>query len=191
MVGNNESEKLFHNLWEMLKNQKIDRKEFLMQALGAGLSLASIGAFLAKVQPPAKDGNDPLAGILADLPGGADATISLDENSGSTVAQSSWSNNGWTRSPPIWGNSDRRIKRDIELIDRLDNGLNLYRFRYLGDDEAYVGVIAQEVQEVAPSAVTHAMDGYLHVYYDQLGLELQTNAQWLASKIASNNRQAL
>ena len=39
-------------------------------------------------------------------------------------------------------------------LGRLDNGLELYRFRYKGSDRtAYVGVMAQEVQQIEPSAV--------------------------------------
>ena len=50
--------------------------------------------------------------------------------------------------------SDIRLKQDIVPLVRLNNGLELYRFRYKGSDHtAYVGVMAQEVQKIAPSAV--------------------------------------
>jgi hypothetical protein len=38
-----------------------------------------------------------------------------------------------------------------------------YRFSYLRSDEAYVGVMAQEVQKVMPGAVVNGDDGYLRV----------------------------
>ena len=41
--------------------------------------------------------------------------------------------------------------------------------------------MAQEVETVIPDAVTRDKDGYLLVYYDRLGLRMQTWEQWLAS----------
>src|SRR5579864_211256 len=40
--------------------------------------------------------------------------------------------------------SDARLKRDITLVGRRDDGLGLYRYRYLWSDTVYVGVMAQE-----------------------------------------------
>jgi hypothetical protein len=70
---------------------------------------------------------------------------------------------------------------------RLDNGIALYRFSYKGDDHtAYVGVMAQEVQEIVPSAVHRGRDGYLWVDYDKLGLEFMTWDAWLARTAATS-----
>jgi len=77
--------------------------------------------------------------------------------------------------------SDIRLKHDVVLIGRLDNGLGFYRFAYNGSEKAYVGVLAQEVQSVEPDAVVVGRDGYLRVFYDKLGLKLQTYEQWIAS----------
>ena len=67
------------------------------------------------------------------------------------------------------------------LLGHLANGLGYYRFSYLGSSKSYVGVIAQEVQTLAPEAVTRGRDGYLRVYYEQLGLTLRTYTDWLVS----------
>jgi hypothetical protein len=67
------------------------------------------------------------------------------------------------------------------LIGRMDNGLGFYRFAYNGSHRAYVGVIAQEVQGVAPWAVRRGADRYLRVDYRQLGVPIQTIDQWQAS----------
>jgi hypothetical protein len=67
------------------------------------------------------------------------------------------------------------------LLGHLDNGLGFYRFSYNGSNRAYVGVMAQEVQTVAPEAVSRGQDGYLRVYYDRLGVKFQTYAHWVAS----------
>ena len=77
--------------------------------------------------------------------------------------------------------SDIALKHDVVLLGHLDNGLGFYRFAYNGSDRAYVGVMAQEVLEVAPDAVVRGRDGYLRVYYDRLGLRFQTYDQWVAS----------
>lgn len=66
--------------------------------------------------------------------------------------------------------SDVALKHDIVLLSRFDNGLGYYRFAYTGSNQAYVGVLAQEVQTVMPEAVVRGRDGYLRVYYDRLGL---------------------
>jgi Protein of unknown function (DUF3300)/Chaperone of endosialidase len=76
--------------------------------------------------------------------------------------------------------SDMRLKHDIVLLGRLDDGLGYYRFVYNGGCTAYVGVMAQEVRTVAPEAVTRGADGYMRVSYDLLGLPFETYDQWLA-----------
>jgi hypothetical protein len=75
--------------------------------------------------------------------------------------------------------SDLALKHDVVLLGHLDNGLGFYRFSYLGSDKAYVGVIAQEVQAVLPSAVTRGRDGYLRVFYEKLGVKFQSYRSWL------------
>jgi Protein of unknown function (DUF3300)/Chaperone of endosialidase len=77
--------------------------------------------------------------------------------------------------------SDIRLKHDIVFLGRLPNGVGFYRFSYNGSAKAYVGVMAQEVQQVVPDAVARGRDGYLMVYYDKLGLTFQTYDQWLGS----------
>jgi outer membrane immunogenic protein len=71
--------------------------------------------------------------------------------------------------------SDVRLKRDIVLVGRRDDGLGLYSYRYLWSDTVYVGVMAQEVALIHPSAVVRdPLTGYLGVNYARLGLHLMT-----------------
>jgi polysaccharide biosynthesis/export protein len=84
--------------------------------------------------------------------------------------------------------SDIRLKRDIVLVAQLPNGLRLYRYRYVWSPTLYVGVIAQEVRDVVPSAVTRGSDGYLRVNYRRLGLRLQTWDAWAASNRSDYQR---
>jgi Chaperone of endosialidase len=53
------------------------------------------------------------------------------------------------------------------------HNLPLYAFRYIGKDEQYEGVMAQDVLEVMPSAVSVGEDGYYRVNYEMLGIELR------------------
>ncbi len=77
--------------------------------------------------------------------------------------------------------SDMRLKHDVVLLGRLDDGLGYYRFVYNGGHTAYVGVMAQEVQTVMPEAVSRGADGYMRVSYDRLGLPFETYDQWVAA----------
>jgi hypothetical protein len=88
---------------------------------------------------------------------------------------------GASTSPVMFGQSqnflavsDVRLKRDIRMVGRLENGLGLYRYRYLWSDTEYVGVMAQEVALVQPKAVVHGLDGYLRVNYALLGIPFLT-----------------
>ena len=77
--------------------------------------------------------------------------------------------------------SDIRLKHDIVYLGQLDDGLGFYRFSYNGSSQVYVGVMAQEAQQVMPQAVFAGRDGYLRVDYDRLGLKFETYRQWLRS----------
>ena len=60
--------------------------------------------------------------------------------------------------------SDRRVKTDISRVGTLDNGLPVYAYRYKSGGPMQIGVMAQEVAEVNPSAVAE-IGGLLHVNY--------------------------
>ena len=77
--------------------------------------------------------------------------------------------------------SDINAKHDIVLLGVLDNGLGFYRYAYNDSDKVYVGVMAQEVQNLMPEAVVRGRDGYLRVYYEKLGLRFETYDRWVAS----------
>lgn len=64
--------------------------------------------------------------------------------------------------------SDRRLKRDIEKIGALNSGLNLYKYKYIWDDIPQIGVMADEVRQVSPKAVSVASNGYDMVDYSKL-----------------------
>lgn len=61
--------------------------------------------------------------------------------------------------------SDARLKENIVPVGKLDNGLTVYLFNFKGDNKKQIGLIAQEVKEVIPEAVSEK-DGYLTVNYE-------------------------
>jgi hypothetical protein len=68
-------------------------------------------------------------------------------------------------------------------LAQLDNGLELYRFRYKGSDHTvYVGVMAQDVQKIEPDAVWRDHTGYLVVNYDRIGVKFMTWKEWVGRK---------
>lgn len=61
--------------------------------------------------------------------------------------------------------SDRRLKTDIRLIGRSFDGQNIYSYRFLGEPQTEIGLMAQEVRERVPDAVSERPDGLLEVNY--------------------------
>lgn len=61
--------------------------------------------------------------------------------------------------------SDERLKTDISLVGKLDNGLNVYAYRYKSGGPMQIGLMAQEVEKVNPSAVFEHENGFKMVDY--------------------------
>jgi len=76
--------------------------------------------------------------------------------------------------------SDIRVKENIERVGTLANGLGLYEFDYkpefkdhpLCGHGRFRGVMAQEVEQIIPEAVTTMDNGYKAVKYDLVEAEL-------------------
>jgi hypothetical protein len=64
--------------------------------------------------------------------------------------------------------SDRRLKRDIELVEREPDGLGVYAFRYVMSKVRVLGVMADEVAKLRPWALGPARAGYATVNYGAL-----------------------
>jgi hypothetical protein len=83
--------------------------------------------------------------------------------------------------------SDIRLKRDIEYVETLGNGLKLYSFRYFWSDVVQVGVMAQDLL-LDPShrdAVHLQTSGYYAVDYSSLGMKMVTLDEWKSQGVAS------
>ncbi len=66
-------------------------------------------------------------------------------------------------------NSDIRLKDNINLVGKSPSGINIYTFKYKGDDKTYQGVMAHQV----PEASFVGDDGYLKVNYNKLDVQFK------------------
>lgn len=64
--------------------------------------------------------------------------------------------------------SDRRLKTDIKRIGLTDGGLPVYTYRYGGEGPYHMGVMADEVEQVIPSAVNEHHSGFKMVNYAEV-----------------------
>jgi hypothetical protein len=100
--------------------------------------------------------NDPISTLV----GGAAAGIGALKNLG-----------GMSGLASLFTLSDERAKEDISKIGKLDNGLNVYSYRYKGDDRPQIGMMAQEVEKVIPEAVAEHPSGFKMVNYGLASLK--------------------
>ena len=76
---------------------------------------------------------------------------------------------GRVKNPYNTNLSDIQLKENIKLTGKSPLGLNVYNFKYKGEDGIYQGVMAQEV----PWASSIAENGYLQVDYSKVDVEFK------------------
>ena len=64
--------------------------------------------------------------------------------------------------------SDRRLKTNIRKIGKLANGLFVYLFNYIWNEQEQMGVMSDEVREIMPHAVIVHPSGYDLVNYEEV-----------------------
>lgn len=62
--------------------------------------------------------------------------------------------------------SDRRIKKNISIVGVLNNGLPVYSFQYITGGPQQIGLMAQDVEKINPSAVIE-INGIKQVNYSE------------------------
>lgn len=117
--------------------------------------------------------NDPSA-MWRNIIGGGIGGIGLLGQTGafgSTVPAGATQQPGWLSSalPAMLAFSDIRIKENAVRVTHLPNGLPVYVYNYIGDDEPQIGVMAQDVETIMPEAVFE-IDGVKAVNYELLGV---------------------
>ena len=69
--------------------------------------------------------------------------------------------------------SDSRLKKDVKKIGTSLEGHNIYKFKYLDEENEYIGVMAEEVLKKKPEAVGYMGNGYFGVDYNQIDVEFR------------------
>ena len=71
--------------------------------------------------------------------------------------------------------SDMRLKTNINPVGNLPNGLGIYTWDWTDEavekglaNNMHVGVLAQEVEKIMPSAIVHTDSGYMAVKYNEI-----------------------
>lgn len=111
-----------------------------------------------------------LSGITSGLGAGMGGTSTTTQPSPSPFSQALGAGLGIAGTAGMLGwapfaVSDRRIKEDVQKVGRLDNGLPVYTFRYKGDGQIHMGLMAQDVEKKNPDAVAEDSHGIKAVNY--------------------------
>ncbi|WP_250865655.1 tail fiber domain-containing protein [Caballeronia sp. INSB1] len=69
--------------------------------------------------------------------------------------------------------SDKRLKDNIQFLDKSSDGLDVYSFSYRGSPYRWSGVLAQELLTTRPSAVHQDKTGFLMVNYDLIDVDFK------------------
>lgn len=64
--------------------------------------------------------------------------------------------------------SDRRMKEDVREVGKTKEGLPIYTYRYKGDPQVHMGVMAQEVERKQPNASGPSVGGFKTVNLEEV-----------------------
>jgi len=78
-----------------------------------------------------------------------------------------------TSAATIYAASSKKLKDNIIQVGKSILGYNIYKFNYKGQAQRYIGVIAEEIQQLKPEAVRMLPNGYLGVNYNLLDVEFK------------------
>lgn len=137
----------------------------LSQNIGQRFNAATLGANAAAGQATATQNVGSNIANIATGVGNAQAAGIIGASNARSQGQQNLLNVGLVGGGLLL--SDERVKRDIMLIGHADNGLPIYLFRYIGSDEINIGVIAQDVEKIAPEAIVE-IGGLKHVNYEAI-----------------------
>ena len=77
--------------------------------------------------------------------------------------------------------SDVRLKEDVAPVGKLADGRNLYSYRYRGDPEPRIGLLAQEEEKIAPENVVE-IGGFKAVNY---GRALSRSKELMSGRVGA------
>ncbi len=64
--------------------------------------------------------------------------------------------------------SDVRLKKDINYLFTMNNGVPIYNFKYKWSDDVSIGTMAQDIEDMIPEAISHDSNGYKMVNYSKV-----------------------
>ncbi len=113
--------------------------------------------------------------------------VGYDFLKGAPQISGGWSNTDDDDNPPPILISDSRLKRDIQLLATLPDGMNIYAFKYLWSDMVYVGLMAQDLLDNPAwrGAVVTQANGFYAVNYAMLGLRMARLEEWNQNGLAA------
>jgi hypothetical protein len=147
-----------------------NRQNWIVALLAVPVVAAVAGGFAACLWAPSP------AGEAADTC----CTVPFAEvDDAATVAARAKAGTG----PPSGFVADRQLQSDLAVIGKLENGLNIYSFRYLWDDTVWVGLVADDLlaRDDTKSAVLTLSNGIRGIDYGALGLRIATLTEWQRS----------
>lgn len=95
----------------------------------------------------------------------------------------------WFESDDRWWNSDKRLKTNIKLISKSEQGYNIYSFRFIDPsygEGTYQGVISSEMPD---QVVSKNEDGYDMVNYSMIDVEFKKIDEY--SRITKTNNKKM
>jgi hypothetical protein len=148
--------------------------QLIPQRIQDASGLLGIGQFQRNLNTATKTagvtGLQQLAGALGALPqsGGTTSTQGSNSSASDTGTAGNLISTIGTIASLF---SDERLKENIEPVGE-ENGFPIYEFNYKGDDQKYIGVMAQDVEKIMPSAVRQE-NGYKSIDYDMIGVQFR------------------
>lgn len=92
--------------------------------------------------------------------------------------------NGWVYAGGFKSTSDRRMKKDFREIHPDLSGIKAYHYRFKSNNRPAYGLIAQEVREILPDAVTESgEDKHLTLDYNAVVAALVSEVNSLKTRI--------
>ena len=94
--------------------------------------------------------------------------------------------NGWMYAGGFKTTSDRRMKKDLREIHPDLSGIKAYSYRFKANNRPAYGLVAQEVREILPNAVTESgEDKHLTLDYNAVVAALVDEVNRLKLRVAA------
>lgn len=107
----------------------------------------------------------------------------IEQASGTLTVTGALTVSGALQGNTVKATSDRRLKEDFSAPAYDLSSLKAYRYRFKGQDDYHVGLVAQDVQKIIPEAVSANEEGYLALDYNAVVAALVNAVNSLQAQI--------